>query len=208
MDFNSYIYSKAAATRILGTEVVNTVPDGQYPRIWCWLPKGQKAVSVPKSKFKEHFAEHRRQQGKALSPMLAPEDDSIWYVSKYKVTVHPDHLSCSCKDWKSQSAIGINRPTCKHCYSVLYQLGCNSLAEYLEKNSEARDSSEATNQQDREPHASSSLADCSSCKYAQKMPSLFTEKQRYFCTLAYVESTNAHECLGDRAPQFINKTTI
>lgn len=146
--FNSYIYSKAAATRILGTEVVNTVPDNKI--VWCWLPKGQKAEMVSKIKFKEHFAEYRRQEGKKLS--VLPGLDNLYHVSKYRVEVFPDHLSCTCHDWKTQNAIGIKTPCCKHCYSVLYQMGYGKLSEYLE----ARESSTATNQQDETTSQTSS----------------------------------------------------
>lgn len=200
MDFNSYVFSKATASRIYGKEA--KAVEVERDRVITTFSDGTSETTSTVT-FKEHFAEHRREQGKDLSPM--PGKNNLWHVGKFRVTVHPNRLSCNCRDWQSQSAIGIKRPCCKHCFSVLYQLGYGKLSEYLE----AKGSVTATNQKsDSQSQLSSSLADCASCKYAQKIPSLFTEKQRYFCTLAYVESTNAQECLGDRAPNLINKATI
>ena len=136
-----YIYSKAAATRIFGKQAQAVTVEGD--RAITLFTDGT-IETTSTAQFKEHFAEYRREQGKNLSPLR--EDDSIWLVSRYSVTVHPDHLTCTCKDWRNQRSIGIKRPTCKHCYSVLYRLGCNSLADYLEKSKKARESEKAANQ--------------------------------------------------------------
>ena len=131
----NYIYSKAAAKRIFDkTKTVNTV-NVDRDRVRAIFSDGT-TESTSTAEFKRHFAEYRQEQGKKLSPMLSPEDDSIWYVSRYKVVVYSDYLSCNCRDWKAQSAIGISRPCCKHVYSVLYQMGYGKLSEYLaERNS-------------------------------------------------------------------------
>jgi hypothetical protein len=143
--FKDYVFSKSAATRITGKKVFQL---HSYPRCGWFQAVFEDGTTkiLYLQDFKEHFAEYRRQQAKGLNPWLSPTDDSLWHVSKYRVAVYPDRLTCNCKDWQMQSAIGLKKPTCKHCYSVLNKLGCNSLAEYLEKNSEARESVKATNQ--------------------------------------------------------------
>jgi hypothetical protein len=202
--FNSYVFSKAAASRILEKKVISIAVERDRVKCQLW-DKTYRTLST--ARFKQHFAEYRKEQGKWLTAYRCGDE---YHVTDYSVKVYSDRLHCNCKDWQSQKSIGINRPTCKHCYSVLNKLGCNSLAEYLEKNSEARESDEDTNQtsETTRQNLTSSVADCANCKHAQKIPSLFTEKQRYFCTLAYVETTNAEQCLGDRAPTLINKATI
>lgn len=145
--FTNYVFSKAAASRILEKKVISVKVEGDRVKCQLW-DKTYRTITT--TKIKQHFAEYRREQGKKLEPkrnFFTCE----WYVNGYTVGVRPDRLSCNCKDWQIQSAIGIKRPTCKHCYSVLNKLGCNSLAEYLEK-TEARSSVKATNQKTEDSH--------------------------------------------------------
>jgi len=150
--FTNYIYSKAAASRILGKKVISVAVEGDRVKCQLWDTTFRTTTTA---RFKEHFAERRREQGKKLEPKRN-FFTCDWYVNGYTVDVKPDRLDCCCEDWKTQKRIGINRPTCKHCYAVLYKMGYGKLSEYLEERSS---SNKATNQTDEDSHQiSSSLA--------------------------------------------------
>jgi hypothetical protein len=152
--FTNYIYSKSAASRILEKKVISITVERDRVRCQLW-DKTFRTLST--ARFKRHFAEHRKEQGQWLTAYRCGDE---YHVTDYVVKVHADHLVCNCKDWLIQKSIGIKRPCCKHCYSVLSKLNCNSLAEYVEKNSEARSTGEkATNHKPEDSHqTSSSLA--------------------------------------------------
>jgi hypothetical protein len=148
--FNSYVFSKAAASRILEKKVIGITVERDRVRCQLW-DKTFRTLST--AKFKQHFAEYRKEQGKWLT---AYRCGSQFHVTDYSVQVYADYLVCNCKDWQIQKSIGLKTPCCKHVYSVLSKLNCDSLAEYVEKNSEARSSSTATNQTDEDSHQTSS----------------------------------------------------
>lgn len=156
--FKDYVFSKAAATRIFGKKAESVKVDGD--RVSVFFDDGLIETTTT-AKFKQHFAEHRREQGKKLTPKRN-FFTCDWYVNGYTVDVKPDRLDCCCQDWKTQNRIGISRPTCKHCFAVLNKLGCNSLAEYLEgKKIKARESENTATNQTSETtshNSSSSLA--------------------------------------------------
>jgi len=150
--FTNYVYSKSAASRIFGKKATSAAVEGD--RVKIFFEDGSIETTTT-GIFKQHFAEYRREQGKKLNPNRN-FFTSQWYVNGYTVDVKPDRLDCCCEDWKTQKRIGISRPTCKHCYAVLYRMGYGKLSEYLE---ERESSKTATNQQDETSHqTSSSLA--------------------------------------------------
>lgn len=162
--FTNYIYSKAAASRIFAKKVISVEVERDRVRCQLWDRTDR---TLTTAKFKQHFAERRRKQGKTLEAkrnFFTCE----WHVNGYTVDVKPDRLDCCCQDWETQKRIGISRPTCKHCFAVLNKLGCNSLAEYLEgKKIKARESENtATNQ------TSETTSHNSSSSLAPKLPKI------------------------------------
>jgi len=130
MDFNSYVYSVKAAKRLFENakgvqvrdrDVLVTFEDGH-------------TESHPQAIFKKHFAEYRKQLGQQLQNAWQ-NSETYWSVGIYQVQVELDHLVGNCQDYKNQQAVGIKRATCKHAYAVLFQLGCNSLSEFIHQKS-------------------------------------------------------------------------
>ncbi|MFB6276086.1 MAG: hypothetical protein ABEI32_08065, partial [Halothece sp.] len=139
-DFTSYVFSRSAATRIFGKKAKSVAVDSDRVVV---VFTDETTQTTSSKTFKEHFAEHRRQLGKTLSPLPGLENNQ-WHVSRYEVKVHSDFLTCNCNDWTNQKAIGIKRPCCKHCFSVLYQLGYGKLSEYLKAREEAPETTKST----------------------------------------------------------------
>ncbi len=126
MDFNSYVYSVKAAKRLFENAKGVQVRDRDVLVIF---EDGQ-TESHPQALFKKHFAEYRKQLGQQLQNAWQ-NSETQWSVGIYQVQVELDRLICNCQDYKNQQAVGIKRATCKHAYAVLFQLGCNSLSEFI-----------------------------------------------------------------------------
>jgi hypothetical protein len=101
-NFTNYVYSKAAASRIFEKKAESVLVERDRAIITFTDGTSETANT---SRFKEHFASYRQQEGEKVNPMIDPKDETLWYVSKYRVTVYSDHLTCTCQDRKSQSAI-------------------------------------------------------------------------------------------------------
>lgn len=128
--FSDYVYSKAAARRLTGLDVVSV--EERPTNVLLTFKDGSQNIAS-KQLFKEHFAEWRRQQGKQITD-VKPLNSYVHRVNgKYLVSAFPDRVSCTCNDYATQQGLGIKRGCCKHGYSVLKTLGCTSLAEFVEK---------------------------------------------------------------------------
>lgn len=132
MDFNSYVYSVKAARRLFESAKGVKVRDRDVLVIF----EDGHTESHPKAIFKKHFAEYRKQLGQQLQNAWQ-NSETHWSVGIYQVQVELDRLVCNCQDYKNQQLIGIKRPTCKHAYAILLQLGCNSLTEFMEGKTKA-----------------------------------------------------------------------
>ena len=128
MDLNHLIYSKVTAARIFGKQAQAIELDRD--RAVVTFTDGTSAIAST-AQFKQQFAENRRQAGKAITDVKQINEFTYRVKGQYTVSVFPDALECDCQDWHNQLEVGINRPTCKHCYAVLNQLGCTSLAEFV-----------------------------------------------------------------------------
>lgn len=134
MDFNSYIYSKAAAARLTDREPKDIESlHKKCDQVLIRFNDGGKPIAINCSEFKEHFAEYRRQQGFKIDDVKPVNSYTYRVKSKYLVAVFPDRVSCTCGDYETQQELGIKRGCCKHGYAVLKTLGCSSLAEFIEK---------------------------------------------------------------------------
>ena len=125
-----FIYSKIAATRIFGKQAQAVTVERD--RAVVTFTDGSTATTSS-AEFKKQFAENRRLAGEAISDVQQINDVTYRVKGEYTVSVFPDCLECDCQDWLNQLEVGIKRPCCKHCYAVLNQLGCTSLAEFVEK---------------------------------------------------------------------------
>mgnify|MGYP006431892677 FL=1 len=130
--FSNLVYTCAAASRITGEDIVSIAYERLHDRYWCF-PEGKNAIPVASVKFKEHFAEWRRQRSKGITDIKQVNDYTYRVKGKYTVSVFPDCLECDCKDWLKQDEAEIKKPTCKHAYAVLDHLGCSSLADFIQK---------------------------------------------------------------------------
>jgi len=133
----SYIYSRSAAQRMFNAEVKSVQIYKNAIFVVFKEGQGMRPRFVPKSVFKEHFAEYRKQSASQIYVAYTAQGyfraPSSNLQESYRIELYPEHLECSCSDWRTQEELGISKPTCKHCYAVLDYIGCNSLEDYINR---------------------------------------------------------------------------
>jgi hypothetical protein len=133
----NFVYSKAAAARILNVSVYAIARLEK----WAWVcfvqVKGQRPIFMSFKVFKAHFADWRKQQSSSLCVSRVEVNHYRVVNPKkgtaYNVFVEADGLDCECEDYKNQVAILKGRVCCKHSYAVLTWLGCDRLSDYLDR---------------------------------------------------------------------------
>ena len=140
---SSFVYSKAAAARILGIKVYarREADLCEIARFEIWykvcfvVVKGKRPTFISKKAFKQHFVDWRIQQSKWLC--VAQVDREHFRVinpknnNAYSIWLFEDGLDCECEDYKNQVMIFNGKACCKHGYAVLTWLGHNRLSDYL-----------------------------------------------------------------------------
>lgn len=142
-NFPEYIYSKIAASKILGTSTymitridAPIVRNGEkYCNVHLRYPAGC-FKTLKAEAFKRYFVESRKDRSLELKPERTPNRIIFSVPSArtseiYKVKLDNDFLICTCKDYEIQKSLEIKTPTCKHCYAVLNYLGYSNLSDYL-----------------------------------------------------------------------------
>lgn len=95
--------------------------------------KGVKAIDA--LEFKKKFIAIRKQRSKNLKPQQI--NDSTYIVvnnskgTQYNLTLLDTRIDCDCIDYQNQVEY-FGGGCCKHGYSVLNELGFNSLKDYVE----------------------------------------------------------------------------
>ncbi len=131
----NFVYSKAAAARILGVKVWAIARFEIWYKVCFVVVKGQRPTFISKKAFREHFVEWRIQQGRSLC--VAQVNREHYRVvnpkksTAYSVFVYEDGFDCECEDYKNQVLIFNGRACCKHNYAVLTWLGYNRLSDYI-----------------------------------------------------------------------------
>ena len=136
----NYIYGRSAAQRITGLEVKETRLHKNSVLVIFQKGQGARPRFIAKDTFKRHFAEYRQQKGKSVFVQYKPL--SGYFVAQsgsdihktYMVQLFPDHLECTCADWRTQDETGyFQTPMCKHAYAVLFYIGCSDLKDYIKR---------------------------------------------------------------------------
>ena len=131
---NNLIYSIAAAQRILG------IKSGIYQvQEWAWViwVRGVNFCRFYSKKvFRKHFVDRRKDEAKSIDIVPNPQDENQFKaISKtriYSLEAQADRISCTCEDYRNQRHI-LGGGICKHGYAVLFQIGYESLADYLNR---------------------------------------------------------------------------
>ena len=133
---NNFVYSKAAAARMLGVPYGAIAGFQKWFKVcWVWV-KGKRPTFISLKAFKQHFVDWRREQSKPLC--VAKVTDNHYRVvnpkknSVYSVWLFQDGLDCECHDYQNQVVIFNGKACCKHCYATLQWLRFDSLTEYIE----------------------------------------------------------------------------
>jgi hypothetical protein len=139
----NFVFSKAAAARILGVPVWAIVGFQKWWRVcWVWV-KGKRPTFISLKAFKEHFVNWRKEQARCRrqplrgSLCVSRVKDNHYRVvnpkknSVYSVWLFQDGLDCECEDYRNQVLI-LGKACCKHCYATLQWLRFDSLTEYIE----------------------------------------------------------------------------
>lgn len=131
----SFIYSMAAAARMLGVKVSQICGFHKWWKVcWVWV-KGQRPTFISLSAFRLHFVERRQQEAKHfLVTKLGSQHYQVanpYKDTNYKVWAFHDGLDCECEDYKNQVKF-LGKACCKHCYAVLNTLGFDRLSDYIE----------------------------------------------------------------------------
>ena len=132
----NFVYSKAAAARILGVKVLAIARFEVWYKVCFVVVRGKRPTFISKKAFREHFVEWRIQQGRSLC--VAQVNREHYRVvnpkksTAYSVFVYEDGFDCECEDYKNQVIIFNNgKACCKHAYGVLAWLGYNRLSDYI-----------------------------------------------------------------------------
>jgi hypothetical protein len=141
IDPHNFVYSKAAAARLLGVNVYAIARFEKWKNVYFVQVRGKRPTFIPYSAFKENFVASRIERSKFL--YVAPVNDGYFRVvnpkknTAYSVWLISDGLDCECEDYKNQIAIFKGKGCCKHGYAVLTWLGHGRLSEYIAANEEA-----------------------------------------------------------------------
>ena len=137
----NFLYSKAAAARLLGVKV-NEIAKLEIWAYVCFVHvKGKRPTFISKKAFKQHFVDFRIENSKFLCVTQA---SSVWFRvvnpkknTAYSVWAFADGLDCECEDYKNQVMFFNGKACCKHCYAVLSWLGYNRLSHYISAHARA-----------------------------------------------------------------------
>jgi hypothetical protein len=132
---SNFVFSKAAAARILGVPVHLILGFQIWWKVcWVWV-KGKRPTFISLKAFKQHFVDWRKQQTRSLCVSQINQEQfrvvNPKKASAYSVWLFQDGLDCECEDFKNQVMI-LKKACCKHCYAVLQWLKFDSLADYIE----------------------------------------------------------------------------
>ena len=128
------IFSKRAAQRILGTAIKLVKVVNRAVLVVYWQEDKWVSQFFSRQLFLNHFAEWRRQKGRAVTIRRGNVQDGIWVAEgkqDYLVIVKDDLMMCECEDFANQEQFGFKVSCCKHIYAVLGQLGYSSVRGYL-----------------------------------------------------------------------------
>ena len=133
----NFVFSQAAAARILGVTKQAIVRFEIWYKVIFVIVEGCRPTFISKNKFKQHFVDWRKEQGKVFS-VSRIKDNHFRVINHKKATMYSvyafqEGLDCQCYDYQNQVIIFNNgKACCKHCYSVLNSLGFSSLHEYID----------------------------------------------------------------------------
>lgn len=132
---NNFVYSKAAAARILGIDAYEITRFEVWAYVCFVHVRGHRPTFISKKAFRQHFVEWRKEQAKTLC-VSRIADNHYRVVNPKKSTVYSvwlfqEGLDCECEDYRNQVLI-LGKACCKHCYTVLEWLKFESLTEYVE----------------------------------------------------------------------------
>lgn len=137
---SNLIYSVSAAARILGIFYGQSriVIQEWASVVWVWV-KGRRPQFISKRVFLQHFADWRKAQARGLKVtqhLFTPTSYTVRNEPKnstYEVEVIGDRVQCQCEDYRNQEQFfSGQRYACKHSYAVLFHLGFDSLAAYIQ----------------------------------------------------------------------------
>lgn len=132
----SLLFSKSAIARMEGIEPKDVLRLEMWANCIFVVIRGRRPRFYSKTAFKIHFVEWRRAAARALTATKNVFNPLVYYVRNeskgtgYKVQTFVGGAFCECEDFKNQSQF-FGKACCKHIYSVLFQLGHNSLTEYI-----------------------------------------------------------------------------
>jgi len=127
------LYSASATRRILNLPPDVPVRVQEFHRVIWVHVAGCRPTFISKAVYHQHFVDRRRE---AAAELIAYRTAGGWAVfnplkdTSYSVQQYRSHLSCTCEDYQNQVKF-LGRACCKHCYSVLAELGFTSLRDYL-----------------------------------------------------------------------------
>jgi hypothetical protein len=128
------MYSKSAASRILGNRVMpHQVTLEVWDKVALVKVKYQKPTFISKKTFEKEFVQSRRERAaevtlhqQTATEWLANSADSQEY---HHVSIDGKAIACSCHDYQNQKRI-FGRACCKHSYKLIFELGFKSLKEF------------------------------------------------------------------------------
>lgn len=133
---SNILYSVAAVRRILGVSRSVKVEIREFFKVvWVWV-KGQRPTFISKQIFKQHFAEWRKAQSRALTVTSWLDKAHTFTVRNetrntfYVVETRSNGVFCTCEDFNNQLEF-LGKGCCKHGYAVLTHLGFGSLRDYM-----------------------------------------------------------------------------
>jgi len=135
----NYLYGRSAAQRMTGLEVKQTRVYNKSVLVIFEKGQGARPRFISKDDFKRHFAEYRKQGAASVFVSYKPfsgnfrAPSSYSMQESYSIDLFPDHLKCTCADWKTQEELGFKTPMCKHSYAVLFYIGCQDLQDYIKR---------------------------------------------------------------------------
>ena len=131
----NFVYSKAAAARLLGVPVYAIARFEIWYKVCFVQVRGKRPTFIGKQAFRQHFVDWRVSQSRSLC--VAQVDREHFRVvnpkksSAYSVFGVEDGFDCECKDYENQVSIFNGRACCKHGYAVLTWLGYDRLSDYI-----------------------------------------------------------------------------
>lgn len=130
----NYIYSVAAASRILGVSRFKVSIQIWNKVVWVHV-KGSSPTLISKKVFRDHFVAWRKASGAKIREagrVITEDGGFIVEGSKdsYIVIPEKDGIYCDCMDYQAQTEY-FGKAACKHIYAVLGVLGFDALSDYV-----------------------------------------------------------------------------